>query len=352
MEMTRSGKIFTFFLILLLSSDEMSLHARAQSITRQLESSEAIAPAPDTAETFVSVGDTRLHYVESGSGRTVVLIHGNAGDVQDFDFGTLDLLAHNFHVIAFDLPGHGLSKMPDNAKGTIQEQAVTLHQALTALGVKVPILVGHSWGGAIALAYAIFYPHEISALVLLAPVAYSGNRHDVPVGFLLRMPLLSDICLALFKPILGRRLLKNSLKEAFSPDPVPEEYLKAVAAVWLDRKHLKAFIKNDATVDSSLQELSPRYHKIHVRVIIVIGDSDQAVSPKQNAYDLHRAIANSELVVIPRAGHQIPQKHPEAIQRAVDRAAVDAPLADEAEKAHWQAALQKGLANYRIASNR
>lgn len=350
--MTRSGKIFMYCLILLLSSDEMSLHAPAQSLTHQLESSEATAPALDTADTFVSAGDTRLHYVESGSGRTVVLIHGNAGDVQDFDFGTLELLARNFHVIAFDLPGHGLSKMPGKANGTIQEQAVTLHQALTALGVTVPILVGHSWGGAIALAYALFYPHEISALVLLAPVAYSGNRHDVPVGFLLRMPLLSDICLTLFKPILGRRLLKKSLKEAFSPDPVPEEYLKAVAAVWLDRKHLKAFIKNDATVDSSLQDLSPRYHKIRVRVVIVIGDSDQAVSPQQNAYDLHRTIANSELLVIPRAGHQIPQKHPEAILSAVGRAAVDAPLADEAEKAHWQAALRKGLANYHIASSR
>src|SRR6266478_1055216 len=107
--MTRSGKMFMYCFILLLSSDEMSLHALAQSITRQLESSEADAPTPDTTDTFVSAGDTRLHYVESGSGRTVVLIHGNAGDVQDFDFGTLDLLARKFHVIAFDLPGHGLS---------------------------------------------------------------------------------------------------------------------------------------------------------------------------------------------------------------------------------------------------
>jgi pimeloyl-ACP methyl ester carboxylesterase len=279
------------------------------------------------------------------------LIHGNAGDLQDFDFGTRDLLARTFHVIAFDLPGHGLSKMPGNAKGTVQEQAVTLHEALTALGVKVPILVGHSWGGAIALAFALSYPQDISALVLLAPVAYSGTHQDMPAGFLLRMPVVSDICLALFKPILGRRLLKKGLKEAFSPDPVPKEYLKAVAAVWLDRKHLKAFIKNDATLDSSLQELSSRYQKIRVRVIIITGDSDQAVSPQQNAYNLHRAIVNSELLVVPRTGHQIPQKHPEVILSAVVRATTDAHLTDEAEKANWQTPLQKGPANYRIVSN-
>jgi pimeloyl-ACP methyl ester carboxylesterase len=299
----------------------MASHAWAQSNPHQFNGVKPTVPALGMAATFVTAGHTRLHYVDRGSGRPVVMIHGNAGDSQDFEFGPLALLARNYHVIAFDLPGHGLSKMPGQAKGTIQEQAVTLHQGLTALGVKDPILVGHSWGGAIALAYALLFPQEISALVLLAPTAYSDHRHDTPVGFLLRMPLLSDVCLAMFKPIFGRRLLKKGLKEAFSPDPVPDEYFKAVANVWLDRKHLKAFIKNDAMIDSSLQQLSPRYQEIHVPVIIVAGDADLAVSPQRHAFDLHQAIANSELVVIPRAGHQIPQMHPEAILRAVAMAA-------------------------------
>lgn len=271
-------------------------------------------------------GHTKLHYVDSGNGRPVVMIHGNAGDLHDFEFGTLDLVARNYHVIAFDLPGHGLSKMPRQAKGTIQEQAVVLHQALTALGVKDPILVGHSWGGAIALAYALLYPHDISALVLLAPAAYSDHRHDAPLGLLLRLPVLSDVCIITLKPFLGRKLLKKSLKEAFSPDPVPAEYFKSAAAVWLDRKRLKAFIKEDVMVDSSLEELSPRYQKIQAPVVIVTGDSDLSVSPEQNAFSLHKVIANSELVVIPHAGHQIPETHPEAVGRAVDMAASDAPV--------------------------
>jgi pimeloyl-ACP methyl ester carboxylesterase len=238
----------------------------------------------------------------------------------------LDLLARNYHALAFDLPGHGLSKMPRHSTGTIQEQAVILHQALTALGVKDPILVGHSWGGAIALAYALLYPHDISALVLLAPAAYSDHRDEVPADFLLRLPLISDLCITMLKPILGRRLLKKSLKNAFSPDPVPDNYLKFAATVWLERKHLKAFIKNDEMVDSSLRELSPRYQTIHAPVIIVTGDSDLLVSPQQNAFNLHKAIANSELVVIPHAGHQIPETHPEAVLRAVDMAAFDSPV--------------------------
>jgi pimeloyl-ACP methyl ester carboxylesterase len=327
------GEIATHCLVLLLlvlSGNQWTLCARAQSITDHLQQSRITDP-PNRAERFVIAGNTTLHYVDSGNGRLVVMIHGNAGDLKDFDFGALALLATKYRVLAFDLPGHGLSKMPGDAKGTIQEQAVTLHQALAALRVSNPILVGHSWGGAIALAYSLLYPHETSALVLLAPAAFADHHHDAPLGLLLRVPLLSDVCLAVFKPILGRKLLKSGLKEAFSPDPVPEEYLKAVTAVWLDRKHLKAFIKHDAMMNSSLLELSPRYPRIQVRVIIVTGDSDLTASARQNAFDLHHAIASSELVVIPNAGHQIPAMHPEAVRQAVDMAAFDSHAAADPE---------------------
>lgn len=320
-------------LLLDLSSTPWSAPILAQSITDRTDQTKTIAP-PVTSDRFVISGHTKLHYVDSGSGRAVVMIHGNAGDLRDFDFGTRNLLARNYRVMAFDLPGHGLTKMPGDATGTIQEQAVTLHEALTVLGVRNPILVGHSWGGSIALAYAVLYPHDLAALVLLAPAAYSDHRHDAPSGFLLRIPLLSDVCLALFKPLFGRQLLKNGLKEAFAPDPVPAEYLKAVASVWLDLKHLKAFIKHDAMLDSGLKALSPHYRKIGVRVIIVTGDSDLSVSPQRNAFELHRAIPNSDLVVIPRAGHQIPQMHPETVRQAVDMAAVDSSISMTSGSGH------------------
>lgn len=327
--MASGRKIAQYCLILLFLclSNHLDSRVLAQSVTSQFDRGKPTTPAPDTALTFVTVGKTKLHYVDSGSGRAVVMIHGNAGDLHDFEFGTMDLLTRNYHVIAFDLPGHGLSKMERQAKGTIQEQAIILHQALNALRIKDPILVGHSWGGAIALAYALLYAHDISALVLLAPAAYSDHREDAPAEFLMRrLPLFSDFCIALFKPILGRSLLKKSLKDAFSPDPVPDDYFKSALADWLERKHLKAFIKNEVMVDSSLRKLSPQYQKIHTPVVIVTGDSDLTVSPEQNAFNLHKIIANSELVVIPHAGHQIPQSHPEAVRRAVDMAAFNSPV--------------------------
>jgi pimeloyl-ACP methyl ester carboxylesterase len=326
--MSRGKTIVGGCLILLLPylcSYQLAPRTLSQSMTYQADRSKTIPPST-APETFVTAGKTKLHYIERGQGRPVVMIHGNAGDLHDFELGTFDLLARNYHAIALDLPGHGLSKEPRHAKGTIQEQAKVLHQALTAMGVKDPILVGHSWGGAIALAYALLYPHEISALVLLAPAAYSDHHHDAPAAFLLHLPVFSDFCIVAFKPFLGRKLLRKSLKEAFSPDPLPADYWKYASAVWLDRKRLKAFIKEDFMVDASLQKLSPQYGRIHAPVVIVTGDSDLTVSPQQNAFKLQHAIAKSELIVIPRAGHEIPEMHPEEVLRAVGKAAVDAPL--------------------------
>jgi pimeloyl-ACP methyl ester carboxylesterase len=314
--MSIGGKIATecSILLLIILFGGVSFPALAQST----------CPEPSNTERFVNAGPGKLHYVDRGSGRVVVMIHGNAGDLRDFEFGTLDLVARSYRVVAFDLPGHGLSKMNSSAKGTIQEQAVILHQAITELQLKDPILVGHSWGGAVALAYALLYPNEISGLVLLAPAAYPSRDRDAPAVELLRIPVIGDVFIAILKPFVGRRLLKSSLKAAFSPDPVPDDYLESAAAVWLKHDHVKAFIKHDLMTEASLHKMSPNYGTIKERVIIVTGDSDLAVPARKNAFALHNAIANSELIVIPHAGHQIPETHPEAVLRAINMA-VSAP---------------------------
>src|ERR1035437_5740681 len=55
-------------------------------------------------DSFVNVGTLRVHYVEGGAGQTVVLIHGNAGGVEDFEFGTINDLTRRYRVIAIDRP--------------------------------------------------------------------------------------------------------------------------------------------------------------------------------------------------------------------------------------------------------
>ncbi len=270
-----------------------------------------------TRQYFVTVERLRVHYIESGTGRTVVMIHGNAGGVEDFEFGVVELLSREYRVVAIDRPGHGKSDRPAGKAETVEYQAELLHQTLSHLGITQPVLVGHSWGAALALAYALKYPDEVSAMVLLAPAAYADDGGNVLLRTTIKTPIVGDLSLLLGKSIMGRRVLKRVLARAFFPQTLPDNYFKLVTSSWLGRKQLKAYLEDEWALNDSLKKMSKRYSDINVPVVIVTGDEDKIVSPKDNAYRLQAAIPQSRLIELKDTGHEIPQTHPESVYAAL-----------------------------------
>src|SRR5690349_19674755 len=120
----------------------------------------------------VVVGGMTLNYVSAGSGRPVVLIHGNPGSYEDFTLAVVERLSRSYYVIAFDRPGHGYSERHDSVQTTVEVQARIILEALQKLAVEKPVLVGHSWGGSLVLAAAVAYEDDLAGIVLLAPAAY------------------------------------------------------------------------------------------------------------------------------------------------------------------------------------
>ena len=184
-------------------------------------------------------------------------------------------------------------------------------------GYRKPILVGHSWGAALALAYTLNYPDDVSGMVLLAPAAYPDKGESRFLRFASRPPLIGDFSLALGKPFLGRHILKQALAQAFYPQAVPNSYLKTACALWLGRRQVKAYIEDESALNNSLQRMNRRYSEIAVPVVIVTGDKDRIVSAKDNANRLHAAVTGSQLIELKDTGHEIPQTHPESIYSAL-----------------------------------
>jgi pimeloyl-ACP methyl ester carboxylesterase len=266
---------------------------------------------------FVTVDGTRLHFLIKGAGRPVVLIHGNPGSGQDWTrvFGPLGA---NHKVIAFDRPGHGQSQRPKHIDATAEVQARLLHDALKQLRVERPIVVGHSWGGALALVYAINYPTEVAGVVLVAPAVYES--HDgVSLTSLPAVPLIGDAVNSVLTPLFGPSIVRGELKKAFSPDPVPKNYLRSVLSEWTKPKKVKAYSLDEASLNDSLKKSSPRYAEISVPVSILAGDSDLIVSEKENAERLHQALPKSHLIVLPKTGHQIPFTRSQAVVDEIER---------------------------------
>src|SRR5213082_2887734 len=100
---------------------------------------------------FVTIKGWRLHYVSEGLGFPVVMLHGNAGFTHDFSLVMSALAAQGFRAIAFDRPGHGESERPLNEDATVVFQSDLIREALVELGIKNPILVGHSWSALLVL---------------------------------------------------------------------------------------------------------------------------------------------------------------------------------------------------------
>jgi pimeloyl-ACP methyl ester carboxylesterase len=210
------------------------------------------------ASVFVKVDGANLHLVMKGKGRPVVLIHGNPGSCHDWSRLYVPI-SSRYRAIAIDRPGHGHSDRPNHRPITVEVQAEMLNAALTQVKMERPIVVGHSWGGSLALVYALQFPDAISGVVLLAPAAYES---DDGVSFLSKLPgwpVIGDVLNFLFTPLLGPWLVRTDIAKAFAPDPVPKKYLRHVLTEWTHPKKVKWYSIDDALLNESLPKFADRY---------------------------------------------------------------------------------------------
>ena len=174
---------------------------------------------------FVTVDGVRLHYIEKGEGPTVVLLHGNVVTAEDFrTSGVLDLLARRHRVIAFDRPGFGYSDRPHGSAWSARAQASLIRSALDILDIRRPVVLGHSWGAAVALAMALNHPADVRGLVLLSGYYYPTLRADVLLSSPPAIPILGDLLRFSISPLLGKLLQPLLLKGMFAPLTVPANF--------------------------------------------------------------------------------------------------------------------------------
>jgi pimeloyl-ACP methyl ester carboxylesterase len=279
------------------------------------------ADSPDSAglvERYLEIEKTKLHLIQGGTGQqTVVLLHGNEGDIQDFEYGLAELLSKSYRVIGLDRPGHGKSGRPGSKAASVEYQALMLHKTLQSLGVNNAILLGHSWGASLALCYALKYPAETAGLVLLAPAAFPGADPNPLSQAVVKTPLLGGLTLTLGKTLMGDKRLRHNLERAFYPQPVPENYLRMATSNWLGRKRLRAYLEDEWSLNASLRRMSKHYGELRMPVVIVTGDQDQIVSPKENAYRLKERIPQAQLVELKGVGHEIPLTRPDSVYSAL-----------------------------------
>jgi pimeloyl-ACP methyl ester carboxylesterase len=260
---------------------------------------------------FVGRPGARLHFLASRNGPPVVLLHGNPGSMRDFDpvFANLE---RTHQVVAIDRPGHGYSERP--AAATPRDQARLLREALAQIGIVQPVVVGHSWGGALALIFALEHPEEVAGLVLVGARAVArADRGGLLYGAV-RTPVVGSLFRWTFLLPLGRGRVASGLREAYAPDPVPPEEIAAAQTLWLRPAEASATVWDTANLQEALTTYAPRFSQIRAPVTIIVGDHDSLLNQSR---ELHRRLPQSKLQILPNTGHMVPRTRPEVIAEAV-----------------------------------
>jgi pimeloyl-ACP methyl ester carboxylesterase len=285
----------------------------------------AIERANPPTGRFVDVDGGRLHVVELGAADAppLLLLHGASGNLNDLRLAIGERLAQRYRVILVDRPGHGWSDRPGGAADALPSaQAKLIHQALVSLGIKRPIVLGHSWSGALATAYALAFPEEVRGLVLLAPVTHPWPGGIGWINDVVALPVIGPLVARTLILPAGYFMLKPGVAGVFMPDTPPPDYVARTGVALLLRP--SEFIANAQDL-SGLKEFvraqAARYGDIKVPVEIMAGDKDPVVYTDIHSRAIAKQAPQATLTVLPGLGHMVQYAATDRVIQAIDEIA-------------------------------
>jgi pimeloyl-ACP methyl ester carboxylesterase len=255
---------------------------------------------------FVDVPGARLHIVERGQGPPLLLIHGLAGNLCHYTYGVVDELASDFRVIAIDRAGSGYSLRPADASATLGAHADTMAALIEALQLGRTVVVGHSLGGAIALALAQRHPARVAGLALIAPATHMAEVSPVFRRLLIMQSWLRTlVAWTLATPMsIARRA--EVLATVFGPDAVPRDFAtRGGGLLGLRPSQFIASSKDLVAIGEDLPGMEQRYAAMRLPVNILFGRGDRILDPHEHGDALASKVPGAQITLID-GGHMLP----------------------------------------------
>lgn len=297
-----SKSIFAFFLLFIgvfITSCASDFNQK-QSYPKQLN------------QGFITMEDCDLYYEESGSGIPLIVVHGGPGLDQEYLKPQLLHLAANYRLIFYDQRGSGKSlKTPIDEKHIHIDQFVEDLEALRkSLGLEKFIIMGHSWGGLLAMQYASAHQDHLLGLILVNSVSadYKGQKAFMD-EFEVRAKNIRNDLEPLFTyenfKELNAAQISNLYQKAFSIyfyDAKKVEELNLNCNVTSAQSGYK--IRKEMMKTSYLNpsiNLFPKLKTLDIPTFILHGKQD--IVPAWTAEEIKEAIPHAEIVILDHCGH-------------------------------------------------
>ena len=274
---------------------------------------------------FMEIDGQRLHYLDTGgTGPAIVMIHGLGGTLWNYRYALVEKLSGEFRVIAVDRPGSGYSVRPDDAPARLSAQADTLAKFMRALGLKQPLLVGHSLGGALSLAIALDHPDCAGALALVAPLTHAQD--DVPEpfrGLVINSPVMRKIIAWTLAIPLSIRNAPKLLRIVFGPDAVPADYPTRGGGLLGLRPNSFYNTSSDAVaVMEDVPGMMKRYGGLTIPLGMLFAKGDLILDYRRHGEAMKQKCPALDLVLLDEHGHMLPVTAPDATADLIRRVAV------------------------------
>lgn len=263
------------------------------------------AAQDDASGGTIEVAGTALYHRRLGAGPPVVVIHGASGNLRDWTLGAARAMAERHTVHLFDRPGHGLSGWPGEDGVQLDTQAALLRGALEQLGVERATLVGHSYGGAVALAWALAAPQSVSALVLLAcpSQVWEGSGLGLSTR-LLANPLVGPLVAQAAPHVASDDVARRAVAQVFAPQEPPQGYFAHLQPELILRPEtLRRNARQLSTLKSQVRTMVPRYPNLEMPIELLHGTADDTVLLEIHSEPFAAQVPHARLTRLQGIGH-------------------------------------------------
>ncbi|WP_421857270.1 alpha/beta fold hydrolase [Oricola sp.] len=276
---------------------------------------------------FATVGETRMHYLHEPAGSDadippIVFLHGASGNLADQVFAFRDRLAGRAELLFVDRPGHGWSDPGPDRNRHPDGQAATLRALMDYLGIEKAIIVGHSFGGAITVNFALDHPDRTLGTLFVSPVS-----HPWPGGIdwhykVTALPGLGHLFAHTIALPAGLLRIRSAIECVFAPNRPTNDYLaNSGVALVLRPRSFRSNAIDVANLYDHVAQTAPRYSKIETPAIVITGDKDTIVLPRIHSDGLARDLQNVELVRVKNLGHKPDYVATDLIVAAIEKLA-------------------------------
>jgi pimeloyl-ACP methyl ester carboxylesterase len=260
--------------------------------------------------TLTDVGGFRMNALHVPAGPDadlppIVFIHGASGNLRDQEAAFLKPLQGRAELLFIDRPGHGYSERGGAENANPDGQAAAIARLMEKKGIERAIIVGHSFGGAIAASFALFHPDKVIGTLFLSPATHpwpggiDWHYHvaSTPgLGWLFTHTLVMPAGMVLLDPATCSVFAPNARREAYVDEGAP--------ALVLRPNNFQYNAEDVANLLDYVTRIAPRYTEIESPAIIITGDSDPVVLANIHSVGLRRDIKNSDLIWLKGVGHK------------------------------------------------